>query len=117
GLEQFALPAEPAGLLSVTRDVDGARRLTAELSAGHPGLRPRFVGTGGMASLEPSIASGVAACRLDIGYPVAPAAATRAYAALADRAGVDIRLGTEAVLARDRGGATGVVMDEGLPGA
>jgi hypothetical protein len=29
-LEGFALPAEPAGLLSVTRDVDGARRLTAE---------------------------------------------------------------------------------------
>jgi glycine/D-amino acid oxidase-like deaminating enzyme len=113
-LEGFALPAEPAGLLSVTRDVDGARRLTAELSASHPGLRPRFVGTDEMASLEPSIASGVAACRLDIGYPVAPAAATRAYAALADRAGVDIRLGTEAVLARDRGRATGVVIDDEL---
>ena len=44
--------------------------------ASHPGLRPRFVDLAEMSTIEPSIAPGIAACRLDIGYPVAPAAAT-----------------------------------------
>jgi glycine/D-amino acid oxidase-like deaminating enzyme len=91
-LEGFAMPAEPAGLLSVTHDVDGVRRLTASIAASHPALRPRFVDPDEMRTVEPTLAPGVAACRLDIGYPVGPAAATRAYAARAERAGVEIRI-------------------------
>ena len=110
-LDGFAMPATPAGLLSVTHDVDGVRQLTARLVATHPGLRPRFVDPDEMRTLEPTLAPGVAACRLDIGYPVGPAAATRAYAARAERDGVEIRVGGEATLWRDRGRIGGVSVD------
>jgi glycine/D-amino acid oxidase-like deaminating enzyme len=110
-LEAFALPAAPVGLLSVTRDVAGAWRLTQAIAASHPGLRPRFVGLAEMSTIEPSIAPGIAACRLDIGYPVAPAAATLAYAARAERAGVEIRVGAGANLSRNSDRVTGVVID------
>ena len=110
-LEGFSLPAEPAGLLSVTHDVDGVRQLTASIAITHPGLRPRFIDPDEMRTVEPTLAPGVAACRLDIGYPVGPAAATRAYAARAERAGVEIRIGAEATLWRDDATVHGVVVD------
>ncbi len=110
-LDGFALPAEPAGLLSVTRDEDGARRLAAAIEMSHPRLRPTFLAAAEVERLEPAVAPGVAACRLDIGYPVGPAAATRAYAALAARRGVEIRLGAAADLRRDGDRVTGVMVD------
>jgi glycine/D-amino acid oxidase-like deaminating enzyme len=110
-LEDFSMPAEPAGLLSVTHDVDGVRQLTGSIAATHPGLRPRFIDPDEMHVVEPTLAPGVAACRLDIGYPVGPAAATRAYAARAERAGVEIRIGHEASLWRDADAVRGVVID------
>ena len=96
GLEGFALPEEPAGLLMVTHDPDVAARLAAALEATHAGLLPRFLGPDETRAVEPSLAAGVAACRLAIGYPVAPAAATRAYAAWAAQRGVEIRVGEPA---------------------
>ena len=108
GLE---IPAAPAGLLSVTRDVDGVRGLAAELVRTHPHLRPTFVSPDDMRRLESAVAGGVAACRLDIGYPVAPAAATRAYVARAERAGVEIRIGGVATPWHDDGRALGVEVD------
>ena len=110
-LDGFAMPAAPAGLLSVTHDVDGVRRLTASIATSHPGLRPRFVDPDEMRAVEPTLAPGVAACRLDIGYPVGPAAATRAYAARAERAGVEVRIGAEAILWRDGTTIEGVIVD------
>jgi glycine/D-amino acid oxidase-like deaminating enzyme len=94
--EGFTLPARPAGLLLVTHDPGVARRLADSLAASHPGLSPRYLDPDAAHALEPSLAAGVAACRLAIGYPVAPAAATRAYAAQAARRGVDIRPGEPA---------------------
>ena len=41
--------------------------------------------------LDPALADDLVACRLDIGYPAAPASATRAYAALAERLGASSR--------------------------
>jgi glycine/D-amino acid oxidase-like deaminating enzyme len=111
-LDGFSMPAEPAGLLSVTHDVDRVGRLTEAIRASHPHLRPRFVDPDEMASLEPSLAPGVAACLLDIGFPVGPAAATRAYAARAERAGVVIRIGAAATLWRSDGRVAGVVVDD-----
>jgi glycine/D-amino acid oxidase-like deaminating enzyme len=113
-LADFAMPADPVGLLGVTGDIDGARTLAAEIAASHPGLRPRFVGPDEMVSIEPSVARGMAAYRLDIGYPVGPAAATRAYAARAERAGVEIRLGAEASIVVAGRSASGVVVDGAL---
>jgi glycine/D-amino acid oxidase-like deaminating enzyme len=112
-LEGFEIPATPAGLLSVTHDVDGVRAMTAELLRTHPHLRPTFVAPDDMRRLEPAVAAGVAACRLDIGYPVGPAAATRAYAARAERAGVEIRIGRSAGLWREDGAVVGIRMDDG----
>jgi glycine/D-amino acid oxidase-like deaminating enzyme len=43
-----------------------------------------------------------------IGFPVAPAAATGAYAALAERLGAIVRIGTPAALIRQGGGVVGV---------
>ena len=94
--EGFTLPPEPVGLLLATHDPDLARRLADALAVSHPGLSPTFVGPDEAQAVEPALARGVAACRLAIGYPVAPAAATRAYAALARRLGVDIRAGEPA---------------------
>ena len=74
-------------------------------------MRPRFIDPDEMRTLEPALAPGVAACRLDIGYPVGPAAATRAYAARAERAGVEIRVGGEARLWREAGRIAGVAVD------
>ncbi|MDF2733546.1 MAG: dependent oxidoreductase [Chloroflexota bacterium] len=100
----FRLPAEPAGLLMVTHDPGVARGLVDALTGTHPGLSPRYLGPGEARAVEPALAADVAACRLAIGYPVAPAAATRAYAAWAARLGVDIRVGEAARpwLASDR---------------
>ncbi len=96
GVEGFTLPAEPAGLLMVTHDPGVARVLARALTETHPGLSPSVFGPGEAQAVEPSLAADVAACRLTIGYPVPPAAATRAYAAWAARLGVDIRVGEPA---------------------
>lgn len=112
-LEGFGLRSVPAGLLCVTRDVAGARRLAAEVEITHPAMRPTFVSPDDMRWVEPALADGVAACRLEIGFPVAPAAATRAYAARAERAGVDIRVGTVADAWREGGRVRGAVLEDG----
>jgi glycine/D-amino acid oxidase-like deaminating enzyme len=60
--------------------------------------------------LEPSLGRDLVACRLGIGFPVAPGAATHAFAAVGSRNGVDIVLGDarpEIVAGR----ATGVHVD------
>jgi len=93
GDEGFALPSEPAGLLLVTRDAGVARRSAEALAETHPELSPTFLSPDEAHAREPSLARDVAACRLAIGYPVAPAAATRAYAAWARRLGVEMRVG------------------------
>jgi D-hydroxyproline dehydrogenase subunit beta len=112
-LDGLEIAATPAGLLSVTRDIDGVRAMTAELVRTHPHLRPSFVSPDDMRRLEPAVAVGVAACRLDIGYPVGPAAATRAYAARAERAGVEIHIGRPAAPWREDGRVVGIVMEDG----
>jgi glycine/D-amino acid oxidase-like deaminating enzyme len=113
GLDGLELPAVPVGLLSVTRDLDGARRLAAALAASHPHLRPTYVSPDDVRRIEPAVAQGVAACHLEIGYPVGPATATRAYAARATGRGVEIRLGTEAAPWLDGGRVRGVLLSEG----
>ena len=92
----FTLPAAPVGLMLVTHDPGLARRIADELTVSHPGLSPTFLRPEDANALEPSLAPDVAACRLSIGFPVAPATATRAYAAWAARLGVDIRVSVAA---------------------
>jgi glycine/D-amino acid oxidase-like deaminating enzyme len=94
--DAFHLPGSPSGLLYVAWDEDAVSRLASDLRTSHPDLEPSFLPAGEARRLEPALAGGVAACRLAIGYPVAPAAATHAYAALARDAGARIVLGAGA---------------------
>lgn len=112
-LDGLSLSAGPAGLLSVTRDVDGARHLAASLASSHPHLRPTYVSPDDMRRLEPAVAEGVAACHLEIGFPVGPATATRAFAARVMARGVEIRLGVEATPWLDGGRVRGVELEGG----
>ncbi len=91
-----ALDAPPDGLLLVSHDRDGVRTLATELGGTFPALRPDFLEGLVLERLEPALAPDVFACRLDIGYPIVPSAPTYAFATLAERVGVTIRLGREA---------------------
>lgn len=110
-LEGFDLPAAPAGLLYVGLEPAPVEALARELSVAWPELRPEYLGPGDAARLEPSLAGDIAACRLAIGFPVPPAAATRAFAERAERAGAEIRLGADARIWREGGRAAGVEVD------
>jgi glycine/D-amino acid oxidase-like deaminating enzyme len=110
----FSLPLDPAGLLLVALAPEGPLALAAGLREGWPELEPTFVEGDELRRLEPGLAPELSACRVRIGYPVPPAAATRAFATLAERRGARIRVGVGvAGLVRDRGRATGVrLLDE-----
>jgi glycine/D-amino acid oxidase-like deaminating enzyme len=106
----FTMGSEPAGLLYATLDGGVAARLTDELAAAHPLLEPRLLEGAALRELEPALAPEVAACRLPIGFPVEPGAATRSYAALAERRGVDVVLGAAASVLWGAGRAIGATV-------
>ena len=94
--DRFTLPPTPAGLLAVGHDAVSVQRLAAALAETHPALEPRYLAPGEASRVEPALAASVAACRLSIGYPVGPAAATRAWAAWARDLGARLELGRAA---------------------
>jgi glycine/D-amino acid oxidase-like deaminating enzyme len=104
----FGLAEEPTGLLLVSRDAARLRAMAGEYAKTHPQFRPAFLAQGEVIRLEPAVAHDVAACRLAIGFPVAPASATHALAARARELGVRFRIGRPARLRIDGGRATGV---------
>ena len=104
----FGLPAEPAGLLLVSRDPAKLRAMAGEYAKTHRQLRPEFLAQGEVTRLEPAVAEDVAACRLAIGYPVAPASATHAIAARARELGVRFQIGRPARLRINGGRVAGV---------
>ena len=104
----FRLPPEPAGLLLVASDPAVAAATARAFEAAVPGTGAEVLDAATVATVEPSLAPDVVACRVPIGFPVAPAAATLAIADLAGRAGVEIRQGTEATPVVDGDRATGV---------
>jgi glycine/D-amino acid oxidase-like deaminating enzyme len=106
--ERFQLPLEPAGLVYLTDDDDAARRLALALAATHPHLAPAHCGGDDLRRLEPALAPDLAACRLAIGYPVAPARVTEAFAALAVDRGVRLAVGEAADLEWREGRVAGV---------
>lgn len=110
----FRLPTEPAGLLLLSRQAPLIQRLAASLGAAFPELAPEVVEGGALRALEPGLAADLTACRVPIGYPVPPAGATYAYATLAERLGVRLRLGREAAPAVEGGRTVGVRVDSRL---
>ncbi|HYX11312.1 MAG TPA: FAD-binding oxidoreductase, partial [Candidatus Acidoferrum sp.] len=78
--------------------------------AAWPASSPEVLSGRKLTALEPALAADLVACRLAIGYPVEPASATEAFADLARRRGVDVRVGGgPARPAMVRGRAVGVV--------
>jgi D-hydroxyproline dehydrogenase subunit beta len=98
----FELPPEPHGVLVLAPSGDGLASELDALRRAYPELRPEAVGDA--AALEPAVAPGLAAMRLDTGHPVGPAAATRAFAARARAAGAELVTGAAAAPAH--GGVT-----------
>ncbi len=101
---EFDLGQRPAGLLLLSPDEAAVGAEVAALQRAAPELAPRHVAPDELRRLEPALAAGLAACRLETGYPVAPASATLAFARQARLAGTELRLGRAAapVLAKDR---------------
>jgi len=89
----FAIPDEPAGLLYVGHSPEAARREAAAWLAAWPASRPEVLAAEELHRLEPSLAEDLVACRLAIGFPVAPALATNAFAAIGGRHGAEIVIG------------------------
>jgi glycine/D-amino acid oxidase-like deaminating enzyme len=107
----FSLPAEPAGLLAVGWDEGRARQHAAAWAAIYPEILSEVLSGDSLREIEPALAPDVVACQVAIGYPVVPATATRAFAALAEARGASLRIGREVGLAVRDGVAVGVDLD------
>jgi glycine/D-amino acid oxidase-like deaminating enzyme len=107
----FRIGAEPAGLLYVSADEVAVRHVDRSLAEVFPALDRVVAGGADLRALEPAVAHDVWGCRVGIGYPVAPAASTYAYATIAERRGVSIRMGRTALLDRRGGAVVGVMVD------
>lgn len=100
----FRLPDEPAGLLFVSHD-----RVAAEGMLGmFPGLATEILEGDDLRRLEPTLAPDLAAMHVAIGFPVPPSASTYAYATVAERQGVTVRVGRAATPVVDAGRVVGV---------
>ncbi len=109
----FAIADAPAGLLLLNRDVDAAAAQARRMERAFPELEPELVEPGALQHLEPSLAAGPAAVRLATGFPVPPAAATAAWAALAEEGGAAVVVGAEARPLERDGRVAGVVLGDG----
>ena len=111
--DAFGLSAEPAGILLLTRDLDDAAQRAADLQDEFSDLGAVALDPQAVSQLEPTIAPGWAAVLVHSGYPTRPDGATRAWAARAARAGVDIRVGAGARPVMEAGRIGGVDMTDG----
>lgn len=107
------LPASPVGLLMLNADADAARAQAFRLAEAVPELQPTFLEPDAVAAAEPSLAGGFAACRLETGHPIPPAAATAAWARRAERLGVELRIGEAAEPVVEAGRVSGVRLSGG----
>jgi glycine/D-amino acid oxidase-like deaminating enzyme len=92
-LEDFEFAADPAGVLLLAFDPGELTQVAAEIGRDVPELRPTMLHGGELQVLEPTLAEGLTACRLDTGYPVQPAEAARAFALRAHQQGAAFHSG------------------------
>ena len=107
----FRLGSLPAGMLFVSADEGPARRQAALIGAAFPTLRVDVAGGSELKRLEARLAEDLWACRVDIGYPVAPGASTYAYATLAEARGAELHQGRTATLDVEGDRVVGVRID------
>jgi D-hydroxyproline dehydrogenase subunit beta len=108
GARIAAFDVAPPGLLLVSHSGTVVRGLVAQLAPAFPHLHPAALEGPELRELEPALAPDVAACHFDMGYPVVPSAPTYAFATLAERRGVVIRLGKQARPSIENGRCVGV---------
>ena len=95
-LEDFELPDEPSGVLMLARERGVLEPSVTEVERDYPELAPALLGPDELRSVEPAVRPGFWGCRLETGYPVRPAAATRAFAKRAYAAGARFHEGETA---------------------
>jgi D-hydroxyproline dehydrogenase subunit beta len=95
-LDDFELPSEPGGVLMLARERAVLEPSMAEVARDCPELAPALLGSEELRRVEPAVGPGLWGCRLDTGYPVLPAAATRAFAKRAYAAGARFHEGETA---------------------
>ena len=95
----------------VSADELAVRDVDRSLAEVFPELERVVVSGAELERVEPAVAPGMWACRVGIGFPVQPGASTYAYATLAERRGVQIRLGRAATLDVRGDRVVGVVVD------
>lgn len=110
---EFRIGRAPAGLLLLNRDADAAARQAARIAEVAPELAPRALDADEVHALEPSLTPGFTAVEIDTGWPVPPAAATNAWADLAEERGARIRIGSGARVGVRDGRAVGVRLEDG----
>jgi glycine/D-amino acid oxidase-like deaminating enzyme len=111
----FSFPEQPVGLLLLAPDfrIADLEADMAEVEHDEPSLAPTFLTSSEVVSLEPTLAPGLAGLRLETAYPIPPASAVVAFAALAELAGVELVIGRAASVARDGDSVHGVLTDDG----
>ena len=80
GMEDVGLRGEPAGVLLLAPEREPLEPAVGEIARDCPELRPALLDPDELRDIEPALAPGLWACRLETGCPVRPLAATRAFA-------------------------------------
>jgi D-hydroxyproline dehydrogenase subunit beta len=87
GMDEVGMAESPAGVLLLAPERELLEPAVREIAADCPELRATLLEPAAVRDLEPAVAAGVWACRLETGYPVRPLAATRAFARRAHAGG------------------------------
>jgi glycine/D-amino acid oxidase-like deaminating enzyme len=87
GMEEIGLGESPAGVLMLASERAPLEHAVGEIGRDCPELEATLLEPAAVRDLEPGVADGMWACRLETGYPVRPVAATRAFARRAFSAG------------------------------
>ena len=96
GLDGLDLPEAPAGVLMLARERSVLAPSVEQIARECPELEAGLLEPAAVRELEPGVAGGLWACRLETAYPVRPMAATRAFARRAFSGGVRFHEGETA---------------------
>ncbi len=109
----FQIGDRPAGLLLVNRSADAAATQADRLADLYPELKAELIPADDLERLEPSLARGLTGVLLETGYPIPPASATAAWAALAHERGATVLIGSAARPVIENGRVAGVQLAGG----